>query len=137
MPVTIPDQAKLNWFRLQATQLMGNTAVRLFANDLTITEATTLADITQCTFPGYAPAAPPGWSFAAINAQGLAVSVTADLLWTRGAGGSPQTIYGIYLTWVDGVTNKLLWVEKNKIPFTMDVAGRAYRRRVFFNLHAL
>lgn len=87
---------------------------------------TTLEDLVEASFEGYAPLAVPVWT-PAVLVGGSAAAYGDPLLWTRSSSGSPQMVYGYYVT--AGVTGPLLWAELRELgPITVQEAGD----RVYF-----
>lgn len=71
--------------------------VRLFSNNHTFGAATVLGDLTECTFTGYAAAAPTWTTPALSGSTAQTLPSPAGVPFTY-SGGSTTTVYGFYLT---------------------------------------
>jgi len=84
----------------------------LFTNDITPTQATVLADLTEVTWTGYTRLTldPTGWTAPAID-SGQAVSEWGLLpnIWTNG-GGPTETVYGYAI--VDTLAGVIRFVQR-------------------------
>jgi len=93
------------------------TQMALFKNDYTPDLNTTLANLTEADFPGYARGTTLSWSSPVINLNNRAESETDPQDFERTSTGATQTIYGLYLL---SATNELIAVSRfdNPIPLT-------------------
>lgn len=95
--------------------------VHLYVVDITLTPLTVLADLTECTVPGYTPQKTTGWSAATIAGH-VAVTYADPLVYTHGAGAGFQDVWGYYVT--DGLSGPLLWCERGGAPpYALHVLG--------------
>ncbi len=84
-------------------QLIQSGKVRLFTNNVSVSNATVLGDLTECTsilVPGYAPVSisPANWGAVTIGSH-LAQSVaTGSFNFTCSGGGTSTSVYGGYIT---------------------------------------
>lgn len=111
--------------------LNATIAVRLFKNDVVLSPTTTLADLTQATFPGYADATiNPGMSVPVESGGQQAITLSDTITWTRGAGPGSETIYGyaVILTDTDGTT--YFGAEKINPPRVIDTPLQRIQLRV-------
>lgn len=108
MGIKVPDQGEI--FLLRAFILEDDLDLRLFQNDLVMTDAMTEVDFVEATFTGYAAEnlVAGTWVFT----PGAPSDATyGDVVFTSTAGGQSQFIYGYYVTRrSDG---KLLWAERS------------------------
>lgn len=106
MSVVIPDVAAT----YQLDELLDglDTWYHLYAVPAVLGASTTLADLTESAWPGYAPIRVTTWS-PALLIDGRAWSSADPALWTRGIGGVGGQVYGYYVT--DGQTGSLIWCE--------------------------
>ena len=104
----------------------------LYVNNLAAyTHATILADLTECTAPGYA-----GVDLNPVNWTGGVVAGVADYLYPpitftmTGPGGPAQTVYGqAVVNTADGV---LWWGSKWTTPFAIPSGGGAVQVSLFW-----
>jgi hypothetical protein len=105
MALVTPDSLKSSYL---TTILGASVNMRLFKNNVTPDPALGVGQFTEADFSGYAPTTLPSFTVAVVShvAQGSAApqSFTAD----GGIVGSPQTVYGYYVTDSGGA---LLWSE--------------------------
>ncbi len=113
MAVVIPQEGEIARLNLVLADVP-NWTVSLFKNNYTPVELSTGGSFTKATFTGYADVAPP--VFAAASGGSPATS-TADVATYVCSGGSPQTVYGYYVT--DG-SGKVLFAERFTVPFIFD-----------------
>ncbi len=113
--IVIPDAAAI---ALVADLLDDVTTVfHLFTNAVTLTQATTLANLVEANWPAYKPATVTTWA-PALTVSGRAVAQADPTVWVRGVGGSAQLVYGYYVT--DTTGGPLLWAElRPQGPITM------------------
>jgi len=115
MALVVPNEGELELLKkllINATD-SENYLVRLYQNDPTLDDATTLTDFTQTTFTSYAETtmvrgvAGNCWATPSTVSDKAQSSGTAQS-WTCGATG--DTIIGYYV--VGSSSNKVLWAEK-------------------------
>lgn len=83
--------------------------VHLYTLAVPLGPATTLADLREAAWSGYAPQPAAQWTPALWDGA-LAESSSDPLLWVLGVQLGPWTVVGYYVT--DGQTGPLLWVEQ-------------------------
>lgn len=93
---------------------LSSMKLRLFSNNHTVTDATILSDLTECSFTGYA-AQSPSWTTPA-NVANVAQTQSGTRTFTY-SGGSTTTVYGYYLT--DSGGTVLLGAETFTSPVTL------------------
>lgn len=110
----------------------GPLMVGLYQNNPVLDENTTYPDLTPCDFNGYTPL-DGQWSVPMITACGDAVTTSAELTWTKAAGGVGNTARGYYI--YDYVTFKLLIVRAfgAALDFTEDGAEHSRIITMCFN----
>lgn len=83
--------------------------VRLFSNNVVIDNDSDLSSVTECSFTGYAAAAPTWTTPALVGGIPTTTPSPAGVSFTY-SGGSSTTVYGFYLTdsagskWYGGTT---------------------------------
>ncbi len=85
-----------------------NAHVRLFSNNYVPAIGDTVANYTEASYSGYAAQSIgliPGLTWDSVNSRYLAIWSALSFV---GTGGSPQNVYGYYVTAADGT---LLWAE--------------------------
>lgn len=92
--------------------------LRLFQNDHTPADTDTVADYDEADFSGYAQI-PMAWAPAVINGSGKGQISAAGELFTRGVGGTSNTIYGAYVVAGAG-GEELMFAERFAAPVEMD-----------------
>lgn len=120
MVATVPDVGKI---RLLNTILAQPAFYRvgLYKVAPLLSAGLQLGDLVECTFPGYARRT-PAWSAPAIAAGGLAQSISAVMTWTRAGVADPQSVFGYFVTYFDGVNpEKLLGAQNLAAPIPMEV----------------
>lgn len=109
--------------RLAAT-LDKRLFVRLFRSDVPVLPGSVLGDFSPAAFPGYADQEVTGlWTAPLIDDVGRAYSVIPNLVWTRGAGGVPETEYGWVLYENPDPAWKLVAGKRLAIPAPMITGG--------------
>lgn len=83
--------------------------LRLYANPLTPSRETTLADITTATFSGYAPKTTMGWLSPYTDVDGSAICYGESHSFVANAATVGNTIYGCYLTDAAGTGLLAIW----------------------------
>lgn len=97
---------------------LSTAKLRLYKNNVTPTNATVLADLTEADFSGYA-AQTLVWGASSITAH-IAEAAAATLSFTISSG--TQNIYGWYVT--NSAGTRLLSVERDpSAPVAMDASG--------------
>lgn len=99
----------------------GHRLLRLFTNNLTPGKSTDLTYFTEATSPtGYTPYTMPGSSWTTTSSGGVNSAVYSEHTFSFTTG---VTIYGYYVTTIEG-TPKLLWVERfSTAPYTLPAGG--------------
>lgn len=85
-----------------------DVTLHLYRNDVTPTDSTTLADLTECTYPGYAALVLSGANWAISTTGGTTTATYAEQAFPCTADTAAQSVYGYYLT--QGAT--VVWVER-------------------------
>lgn len=124
MPMIAPNVGKpylLKWLAGIDNPDPPNWSVRLFQNDITPTAATTLADLVEATFGGYAEItlSSTGWSAPVVVGDVAQTDHTPAPQWTA-TGVSAQFVYGWYI--YDSSQGELIFIERFSAPRNM-VAG--------------
>lgn len=125
-----PDEGTHNLFALLA-DLADSLTLRLFKNNHTVGFLTTLADLEEADYSGYAPAdVTPAVSD--VNGSRIAIPVDKSGYIGQsslfpGNAGSPQDLYGCYLTAEVGSESFLLtasnvW-DPTELPFSMGASA--------------
>ena len=95
--------------------------VHLYVNDVTLGPTTALSDLTEATWPGYAPVAVGVWSPSIALGVG-GVSWGDPIEWSLGSVIVPADVYGYYATL--GKAGPLAWAEAAPNgPVPMKTAG--------------
>lgn len=93
-----------------------------FTNNITPNAFTVLADLTECTFTGYAEGDGTPWGTALDSADGSLSSLSPVVQFTASGTPTPEVISGIFLT--DGATPpKLLAAAALPQPVPINTAG--------------
>lgn len=93
-----------------------NLKLRLYENNYTPVDTSTLANFTQATAPGYAAISLINGSWTITPANDPSDAVYAEQTFTfTGAG---NTIYGYYIEDNDGTSGVLIWAELFAASFT-------------------
>ena len=94
----------------------------LFVNNVTITSATLLANLTECTAPGYAAINVPYTSWSGATAAGVANYSAPNITFSLTGQGAPaQTVYGHYVT--DQTSGVLLFGLTWAAPWAIPSGG--------------
>jgi len=99
----------------------GHRLLRLFTNKLTPGESTVLGEITEASgTTGYAPVTLVGSSWTTTQTNGTTTAVYSEQTFTFTTN---VTIYGYYVTSIEG-SPRLLWLERfSGAPFTLPEGG--------------
>jgi hypothetical protein len=106
--------------------------IRLFANNVTVDASTVIGDLTEATFPGYAYilTTAVGFPTPTINGSDQAETDGPTMTWTcTSTPGSPETVYGLYVTSTDSFSNpKLIFAVNFAVPQTITTTGDAVEK---------
>lgn len=131
MPLLVPDVGEIVLLDvLRAWFLIPNIEVGLYASAHTPAAADVLSDYTaiEATFPNYARIVPVNWTAAIPDGAGRATTMADFCLFVRGAGGSPEDIFGYFV--VDTTGPELLWAEEDpNAPVAVNINGATYAVR--------
>lgn len=105
------------------TTFTGKMKVRLFQNNIVPTPATTIADLTEATFDGYAASTVIVWSPAGVDDSGFALAIGDMKLFQMSGSTTPNLIYGYYVCDDAGPPTKLYWAELLPTPKSMTALG--------------
>jgi len=125
MAVIITKEALMN----QAYHVQEDEAdytLRLYKNDLTPDVDTEFGDLTEADFNGYSEDFPLIDSIAWDAIDECAVATFNEKTWTKGAGGTSNTIYGWFMVEPNhdgGGGKKLVMVRRFPSPLLMDTTG--------------
>jgi hypothetical protein len=115
--LVVPQSAALLDLTVLNTDRATGWHIHLFSNNVTVSDTTTLAMLTEASYTGYAAQTLSTWTTPAT--VGGAASTTAALVTFPAPSGSSATIYGYYVT--DGSGN-LRWCQNDpNAPFTLNV----------------
>lgn len=81
--------------------------LRLYKNNVSISNATVVEDVTQADFTGYSAIALAGSDWASASAGSISTSAAKEF--TSSAGSQSSPVYGYYLT--DASATRLYWIE--------------------------
>jgi hypothetical protein len=92
---------------------------RLFKNNLTVTLATVLADLTEADFSGYAPQNVAPLDPPVEADEGIVRSQVVSVTFAHDGGAVANTVHGYYVTIELPGGTALLWVgQDDNFPFT-------------------
>lgn len=99
--------------------------LRLFRNDVPVSNASVLSDFEQALFPGYADVDVSSlWPAALIDGTGRAYSQLPNVQWTRGVGGVPEVDYGWVLYELPAPDSVMVCGQRFSAPITTTVPGQ-------------
>lgn len=111
-------------FMLGIAQPAISIVYHLFVNNVTVSYATVIGDLTECTAPGYASQAAPDAGWSGSVSAGVANYTHPDLTFSMTGPGSPaQTVYGHWAE--DSTTGDILWAQTWATPFAIPAGGGA------------
>jgi len=125
MTIVVPNVGEE--FFLDSILAAGYT-LRLYTNDVTAglddeqIDALVAGDFTEATFAGYSASAITGGTWTTTQADPT-VGTNTQRTFTRSSTGTPQTVYGYYVTRTTG--GALAWFEKFPGPITVTNNGDA------------
>lgn len=100
-----------------------NLQVRLYKNNVAITNTTLQGSLTEADYDGYAFFNAATWSAPAVDGGGDCFILSPTIVFTKAAGAMANTIHGYYVTYDDGSPDGLiLMAESFASPKTMDLA---------------
>lgn len=108
--LVVPQEGALVLMELLRTQLPSPTVVHLFVNDYSPDETTTLADLTEATFPGYLAGSTDFPTAPFTNSDGQAEIDGGSPAFFSSTGPSTQTAYGYWVD--DGSLTTVWWAER-------------------------
>lgn len=121
MSLTIPNSAEIIMLQyIMGLTSPGDKILRLYKNDPTISDATTIGSLTEATEAGYTPASlySISWTISQ-DMAGVTTALYSELPFNFSTGA---TIYGYYIT--SAVGNNLLWVERFPgAPYQLPTTG--------------
>lgn len=119
--LVVPKAASLVFMDSIKDAVLGNLSLHLYVNNYSPDLDTGLGDLTEATFPGYAPI---GFAFtlpATINGENKAELVYFGSGTFTATGSSSNTAYGYFV--VNEDTGDLLWAERFASPVPLTSAG--------------
>lgn len=106
----IPKEAQLNILRFHLESTVFNMRIRLCQNNPSPADADIgLADLTECTFGGYAEKVTTAFPTPTTNGSNEAESDSATLTWTAVTPSGAQTAYGMYAVFVNAAGSTVLY----------------------------
>lgn len=103
---------------------LNSFTLRLYQNSVVLSPTTVAADLTECTFPGYASVALVAWGSVYLNPFNQAETDEANHVFTMTGSSPVNSVYGYYVT--DGFGN-LIYAEANGSgPQAMASPGDTY-----------
>lgn len=130
MPLVVPDSGDVLMLKYIVNQLKqdgnageagGERKLHLFTNNYTPSKSTGLGDLTESTEAGYTAVTLSGASWTvATSTAGTNSAVYSEQVFTF---TTAVTVYGYYITTIEGSPN-LLWVERfSNAPFSLPAGG--------------
>lgn len=124
--IAIPDEGKLELLdRLFRAALAVDVPldVRLYRNDYTPGDGSTLSSFTEATFTGYfrETIARATWDPSALDGHKGKITYATVFEWTNN-GATAQTLYGYYI--VNPATAKVNWSERFATPFELQPGAK-------------
>lgn len=121
MTMTVPTvgENKLLEFAL-GFSTPGNQLLKLYTNNVTISDADTASTYTEMSTLGYAPKTLAKGSWTVAQNGGVAQASQPSQTWTFTAG-TGVTVYGYFV--VDATTGTLLWSEPFSSPKVIQYTG--------------
>lgn len=116
MSLKIPYLRSLQYADAIVDALLDGGSLHLFKNDYTPINTTVLGDLTEANFDGYASITLSGWGAAALNGDNKAQVDHAIQTWTKTAGATSNTVYGIFVKTAGG---SFLYAERNPAGGTL------------------
>lgn len=111
--LVVPNDGKLFLAELLRRGLPLTGTVRLFSGDLIPSSDTTLPDLTEAGFAGYAPIVLPAWTPAAITPSGSALIASGPVQWISTAVTMTPPVTGYWIEQTDwAFVNRLVGVER-------------------------
>lgn len=104
--------------------LFAGTKVILYQNNIMLSDFTTLADLTEATFTGYARSAAITWGTPYVNPSQQATSTGASIQFSCTGTAVTQLVYGWALI-IDSTVDVLMVAEAFAEPVSMDGVGAA------------
>jgi hypothetical protein len=123
--LVVPADGTLALAEFLGAGIQLNPTAALFINNIIPAKTTTLADLTEASFPGYArqPMGPPS----PITGQPdqSALMLWSPVIWSASAPALGQIAYGYYVVQLDAtLTLRLLWLETGTPPVDWSVPGQ-------------
>ncbi len=116
MAIVFTNTGKQSLLRILLSSTLG-AKVCLFSNNHTVTLTTVLADLTECTFSGYANVT-PGQASNVINGSDQGEADANHIDFVCNSEISPQEVRGWYIFIFDPITSaNVLWLAENFSPF--------------------
>jgi len=120
--LVVPKSASLTIMDAIKDALLGNLSLHLYVNNYSPDLDTGLGDLTEATFPGYAPIAFGFTLPATINVDNKAELVYFGSGTFTATGSSSTTGYGYFV--VNEDDGSLLWAERFASPVPLGTAGQ-------------
>jgi hypothetical protein len=98
--------------------------IRLFQNNHVPLLTDTAANYTEATFTGYGGFQSLAWGSAFINGSTQGEIDATEVTWTRTAGATSNTIYGVYIT---DAADALVYAERFDAPLSITATGDAVK----------
>lgn len=120
MAIVVPDTAEENLLNalLGNTSNLSSVTYRLFTNNITVSESTTLVSFTELSGSLYTPLAVANTDWTVATSSGTTSATRAMYAW---AISGSCTVYGYFVTNSSNTT--LYWAENFASPITFPTGG--------------
>jgi len=110
----------------------GTLTIHLFSNNVTVSDTTVIANLTECTFGGYAAQTIGPWTAPASDGGNGAYTQAPLVTWTPTGSGLPQNVYGYYVTDAGG---NLRWAQNDpNAPVVLSNTSQTYGVVPYFDV---
>jgi hypothetical protein len=120
MAATFTQEARANLWDLIAGTGGSLLYVRLFKNNVTITQATLITDLIQCDYNGYTELNSSTWIGPAVDTNGDEIMTSPIFVFQHGPVNDSQQAFGYYVIFKVAGNAKMLCAENFATPYTMN-----------------
>lgn len=134
MALVVPDLGEIQMLEGVRYFFVNNGIhLKLYKNNYTPVDGSTLASFTEADFSGYAQDVP---SFGAVTTIGnkAAMQDSMSRVFTHNGGGTGNTIYGYYVIWDTGP--EICFAERFPAPISMAALGNTISILLHFTLNS-
>lgn len=111
--------------------------VRLFKNNISVSDTTVLTDFIQCDYDGYTELNSSTWTGPTLAPNGDEIITSPIFVFQHGSVNGTQNAYGYYVVYKISGTPYLLCAETFEVPYVMNTVYNQVPVPIQLNLRNL